>query len=250
MSSGLDIPAGTATTWLIPDMDAAVDVLDLNNATLYPMGIQPALGNNNEIEEDDLGAYLQGDFNFDLGGRTLRGNLGVRYVETDQTSDGIHVRQRHAARRADYGDARILDTLPSLNLVYDFTDEFLVRLGASKVMTRPEPRQPESGRRGERLRAITAPSPPATRNSIRSARTAVRPRLRMVFRAGVAAVRRAVLQGHRVVRADDPRDATVHRQSAGTARQRGHRRLRRTATDARRTPTGISTCRPTRRAAI
>ncbi len=135
MSSGLDIPAGTARTWLIPDMDAAVGVLDLNNSTLYPMGIQPSLGNNNEIEEDDLGAYIQGDFNFDLGGRTLRGNVGVRYVQTDLTSEGYTFTSGVPLLQTvthEYSD-----TLPSLNLVYDFTDEFLVRFAASKVMTRP-----------------------------------------------------------------------------------------------------------------
>ena len=91
MSNGLGIPSGTATTWLIPDMNSAVDVLELSNASLYRMGIEPSLGNNNEVEEDDLGAYLQGDFNFELGGRTLRGNIGVRYVQTDQTSTGFSI---------------------------------------------------------------------------------------------------------------------------------------------------------------
>jgi TonB-dependent receptor len=116
-------------------MNAAVDVLDLDNSALFPMGIEPALGNNNEIEEDDLGAYLQGDFSFDLGGRTLRGNVGVRYVQTDQTSDGYTFTSGApllASVSRDYSD-----TLPSLNLVYDFSDEFLVRFGAAKVMTRP-----------------------------------------------------------------------------------------------------------------
>jgi iron complex outermembrane receptor protein len=135
MSGGLDIPAGTARTWLIPDMNAAVDVLDLNNSSLYPMGIQPSLGNNNEIEEDDLGAYIQGDFNFDLGGRTLRGNVGVRYVQTELTSEGYTFTSGVPLLQTvthDYSD-----TLPSLNLVYDFSDEFLMRFGASKVITRP-----------------------------------------------------------------------------------------------------------------
>ncbi len=52
------------------------------------MGIQAVLGNNNEVEEDDLGAYVEGDFSYEVGGRTLRGNVGVRYVQTDQTSTG------------------------------------------------------------------------------------------------------------------------------------------------------------------
>jgi TonB-dependent receptor len=135
MRSGLGIPAGTDTTWLIPDYRTAVDALDLDNASLYPMGIEPSLGNNNRIEEDDKGAYIQGDFNIPLGDQSLRGNIGVRYVKTDLTSKGytftsgspLLVTVEH-----DYSD-----TLPSLNLVYDVSDSLLLRFGAAKVMTRP-----------------------------------------------------------------------------------------------------------------
>jgi iron complex outermembrane receptor protein len=133
--NGLNMPAGSTTTWLTPDLIAAVDVLDLNNAGLYPMGIEPVLGNNNEVEEDDLGAYLQGDFNFELGAHTLRGNIGVRYVETEMTSKGYVLVSgvptlQEATNKYD-------DVLPSLNLVYDLSESLLLRLGASKVMTRP-----------------------------------------------------------------------------------------------------------------
>jgi len=133
--SGLDLPAGSTRTWLIPDVNAAESVLDLNNQTIYRMGMEPALGNNYDVEEDDLGFYLQGDFSFELGGRTLRGNIGARYVETEQTSTGYTFSggvplQATVTRKYD-------DVLPALNLVYDFSDAFLMRLGASKVMTRP-----------------------------------------------------------------------------------------------------------------
>ncbi len=135
LRGSLGIPAGTATTWLVPDYAAAVDALDLDNSSLYPMGIEPSLGTNNEIEEDDKGAYIQGNFNIPLGEQSLRGNIGVRYVKTDLTSRGytftsgspLLVTVEH-----DYSD-----TLPSLNLVYDISDSLLLRFGAAKVMTRP-----------------------------------------------------------------------------------------------------------------
>ena len=132
---GLDLPAGSTTRWLVPDLGAAVDVLDLNNPSLYPMGIQAVLGNNNEIEEDDLGAYVQGDFTYDVGGRTLRGNVGVRYVKTEQTSTGYTL----VGGQPFLGsvDREYSDVLPSLNLVYDINDNVLVRFGAAEVMTRP-----------------------------------------------------------------------------------------------------------------
>jgi iron complex outermembrane receptor protein len=133
--SGLSMPAGSTLTWLTPDLIAAVDALDLNNASLYPMGIQPVLGNNNEVEEDDLGAYVQGDFKFDLGAHTLRGNLGVRYVQTDMTSTGLVMVSGVPTPQVAEHDYD--DVLPSLNLVYDFSDALLMRFGAAKVMTRP-----------------------------------------------------------------------------------------------------------------
>ena len=132
---GLDLPAGTVTSWLSPDVRRAASVLQLNDPAIYRMGIQPALGNNAEVEEDDMGAFVQGDFRFELGSHTLRANVGVRYIETSQESSGytfVAGSPVFVTTENEYSD-----TLPSLNLVYDFSDSLLMRAGASKVMTRP-----------------------------------------------------------------------------------------------------------------
>ena len=52
---------------------------DINNAA--------ARGNNRNVEEEDQGVYLQADFSLDWG-VPVRGDIGVRYVETEQTSQG------------------------------------------------------------------------------------------------------------------------------------------------------------------
>jgi TonB-dependent receptor len=62
----------------------------------------------------------------------VRGNLGVRYVQTDMTSQGYSTSGAPVTAGNDYNDV-----LPSLNMVFEFTPELLLRLGASKVMTRP-----------------------------------------------------------------------------------------------------------------
>jgi TonB-dependent receptor len=133
--SNLDLPAGSVKSWLVPDLNAAVGALDLDNPALYPMSINSVLGNNNEIQEEDTGAYLQGDFRFELGTHTLRGNVGVRFVKTDLEATGLTaiggVPTPNTAKN-DYSD-----TLPSLNVVYDVSDSLLLRFGAAKVMTRP-----------------------------------------------------------------------------------------------------------------
>ena len=133
--NGLSLPAGSVTSWLSPDLIAAVGALDLNNRALYPLSLQPVLNNNNEVEEDDLGAYVQGDFKYELGSHTLRGNVGVRYVKTEMTSNGFAPIAGSAfpiEATHEYSDV-----LPSMNLAFDITDDLLLRFGASKVMTRP-----------------------------------------------------------------------------------------------------------------
>ncbi|MEJ0085587.1 MAG: TonB-dependent receptor [Pseudomonadota bacterium] len=132
--NGLDLPAGSVTSWLTPDLIAAASALDLYNQSVYTMGIQPALGNNNEVEETDTGAFVQGDFKYELGSHTLRGNVGVRYVQTDQTSSGYTFSSGVPLLIS--VDRDYSDVLPSMNLVFDFTDSLLLRFGASKVMTR------------------------------------------------------------------------------------------------------------------
>jgi iron complex outermembrane receptor protein len=130
------VPEGSALQWLSPDYAAAVDLLDLNNPATYRLGILPALANNFEVTETDRGAYIQSDFSFEVGGRTLRGNAGVRYVETDIETVGYTFLPSTGLVRQ-IASGYYTDVLPSFNLVYDISDELLVRFGAGRVMTRP-----------------------------------------------------------------------------------------------------------------
>lgn len=132
--SGLNIPAGNTMTWLMPDLDAAAALFGLYDPALFPLTIAPARGNNRSVTEEDTGGFIQADFDFpELMG--LRGNIGLRYVETRQSSTGwgtlAGVPTQITVER-DYDDA-----LPSLNLVLEPMDDFLIRFGASRVMARP-----------------------------------------------------------------------------------------------------------------
>jgi iron complex outermembrane receptor protein len=65
----------------------------------------------------------------------FRGNFGVRYVKTEQSSSGYtYVSGSPLAISA----AQVHDTLPSMNLVLEPRENFLVRFGAAKVMARPD----------------------------------------------------------------------------------------------------------------
>jgi TonB-dependent receptor len=135
--TGLDAPSGTTLRWLVPNVRRAGGVLGLYERGLYPTSIEGsgALGNNQQVTEDDTGAYLQLDFAFDLLGLPFRGNVGARYVQTDLESSGYTFLNGQAVKVTATNDYD--DTLPSLNLVADVTDDFLVRFSAAQVMTRP-----------------------------------------------------------------------------------------------------------------
>ena len=136
--AGLDVPAGTATSWLIPDLDAFARTFDIyGNSGMFALGSinnAAARGNNRSVTEEDHGAYLQADFSFDAG-IPLRGDIGVRYAHTEQTSQGYLPAGGAPALLTEVHEYS--DVLPSLNLVAEFTPDFLLRFAASKVMTRP-----------------------------------------------------------------------------------------------------------------
>jgi iron complex outermembrane recepter protein len=135
LSGDLDAPNGTPRSWLIPDLDRAASLFGLYDQNNFPVGIETALSNNYSIEEEDLGGFVQADFKTEVFGRPLRGNVGVRYVETDQTSSGFTFTSGAPLRTT--VNRTYSDTLPSLNLVLEATDSLLIRAAAAKVMVRP-----------------------------------------------------------------------------------------------------------------
>jgi TonB-dependent receptor len=136
--SGLDIPAMTPRTWLIPDLDGFARTFDIySNTGSFALGSinnAAARGNNRSVTELDTGAYLQADFSFDWG-IPVRGDLGVRYAKTRQTSNGYLPAAGAPVLLTAVHDYS--DVLPSLNIVGEITPDLLLRFAAAKVMTRP-----------------------------------------------------------------------------------------------------------------
>ncbi len=135
-------PVGTPTEFFIPDINAFDALFNLyNNDTDYPMGIEPALGNNFNVTEDVQSLFVQFDFETEIPGLgwPLRGNVGTRSVDTEQESVGYSM---NTAPVVDVIETQTVkreysDSLPSFNLVAEATDDLLVRLGWSKTMARP-----------------------------------------------------------------------------------------------------------------
>ncbi|KPF58266.1 hypothetical protein D621_06670 [beta proteobacterium AAP51] len=145
---GLGLPAGTPTSWVIPNLAAIASTYDIycnclksgpaggpGDFTLSSTTNGNARGNNRRVVETDQGAYVQADFTTEVAGIPLRGNAGVRVVQTEQAATGF---------QATGGGTEVTvtqtytDTLPSFNLAANLTDDFILRLAAAKVMARPQ----------------------------------------------------------------------------------------------------------------
>jgi iron complex outermembrane receptor protein len=103
-----------------------------------------------DISEKTLAGYLMGKYRFDLGGVRIDGNVGLRVVNfrgtltgntptfTTVTNPATGVVTRTQTGFAPINEEpRRTDWLPSFNLRARFTDDLQLRLGASRVLTRP-----------------------------------------------------------------------------------------------------------------
>ncbi|MBP7336647.1 TonB-dependent receptor [Niveispirillum sp.] len=135
----LDVPTGTPTSWIVPSIDKFEELLGFYCNCVNQYGDfrvakdgQGAIGNNRNARERSLSAFIQADFNTELGDMPFRGNVGLRQVKTKLTSTG-YVGTTLVTKKRDY-----TDTLPAINLSLEPIDDFLVRFGAAKVMSRPD----------------------------------------------------------------------------------------------------------------
>jgi len=96
------------------------------------------------LKEKDTAFYMQADFDGDGWG----GNLGVRYVQTDEdivTNVGVSAQTPGAITTSAFGPYLPVQTkntyddfLPSCNIRFNLTDDMLLRFAASRTMTRAD----------------------------------------------------------------------------------------------------------------
>ncbi len=96
-----------------------------------------------DVSEEIVALYVQFDFSNVNARIPYRGNVGVRYVETEQTSSGI-VGDQIGSNVIIYEPNFVVnrqydDVLPSLNVAFDLTDEWVLRFAASRALSRPDP---------------------------------------------------------------------------------------------------------------
>ncbi|KRA51827.1 TonB-dependent receptor [Pseudoxanthomonas sp. Root630] len=89
------------------------------------------------VEETVRTFYAKANLDMDVTDTVrLRGNAGFQYIRTDQQSTGFNANNSTVVGAQTLG-ASYGDILPSLNLVLDFGDGWMVRFGAAKTLVRP-----------------------------------------------------------------------------------------------------------------
>ncbi|MCF8205961.1 MAG: TonB-dependent receptor [Methylotenera sp.] len=144
---GQNLPSGSITSWVIPNLDAIAKAYDIycnclktgsaggpGDYSLTSITNGNARGGNRGIIETDTGTWLQADFETRLGGMPVRGNLGTRYVKTDINASGYLATGGGSLVTA---SRQYRDWLPAANVAVTLTRNFIVRAAAAKVMSRP-----------------------------------------------------------------------------------------------------------------
>ncbi len=107
------------------------------------------------VEETNLAAYIQFDLEGEIGSVAYSGDIGFRYIQSETSSNGFTSPLIGITPRDPTGgttgldpqfgeeielivDNDYSDVLPSANFKFELTDEVLLRVAASKTLTRPD----------------------------------------------------------------------------------------------------------------
>jgi TonB-dependent receptor len=129
----VDAPSGSTLSFIVPDIQKLAESLSFYNDPLV------ANRQEREVYETDKGLFLQSDFNTTVGNWTIRGNVGIRYAQTEVTAKGWQTVSAGGVTSYNYvtTDNDYDDVLPSFNLAFEPREDLVLRLGAAKVMSRP-----------------------------------------------------------------------------------------------------------------
>jgi iron complex outermembrane receptor protein len=139
---GLDVPAGAPKAFFAPNIDAfrnaiGFDCNCLNKYGDFRLSYIAFPGSQFGVDEYDTSYFAQVDWDFEVFSRRLFGNFGIRKADTRVASLGYTTAVAATGPRPLEGRNTYSDDLPSFNVAYNITDEFLVRAAFAKVMARP-----------------------------------------------------------------------------------------------------------------
>jgi len=148
--AGNVIAAGTGNSFA--SFDAQCLVRELTGAEINPDDTAVSLSSV-DVTEETLAAYLQANYEGQWGDKPIRGNFGLRVVDTEVDSIGYRSAlttvtdpqtgeisfQSAAGLDTVNGGGSYTEVLPSASLVMDLDDDLLFRAGVFRGLSRPDP---------------------------------------------------------------------------------------------------------------
>ena len=152
-SDGNVIASGTGSSWATYNnvcFSQAV-VASQGGEFAYP-DVEYANAGTIDVTEETTAAYVMANYDTEMMGKFIRGNFGVRVVNTDVTSIGF--RQGFDVETSELGVLTLVtndsierivgggdytEVLPSFNLVIDYSEDILLRAGIYRGMSRADP---------------------------------------------------------------------------------------------------------------
>jgi TonB-dependent receptor len=142
---GLDLPAGTPTSFFAPNLDAFREITGfdcncVNKWADWRLSYTSNPGNQFGVDEFDSSYFVQMNFDTTVFDHRVFGNLGQRKADTRVVSSGFTTAPTAAGTSGPRPlEARhsYSDDLPSANLAFEISDKLIARAGWAKVMARP-----------------------------------------------------------------------------------------------------------------
>lgn len=144
---------------------------DENGLPSFPTGNFDSI-QNNDVNEKTWAGYVQANFEGDLGALPVRGNLGLRVINTEVNSLGfrgtltsftrsdgtIGVTENQNTLTTVSGGGKYTEYLPSFNITANLQPDLLARFAVYRALSRPDPSSLGYGRSFNALLDDTATS--------------------------------------------------------------------------------------------
>ena len=145
---------GTGTGWATFDHGCLLDELTANYGGRSAIGFQNGIQTNSiDLTEDTTALYVQANYESEMSGRPVRGNFGLRIVDTEVASigyrtpltviqqDGLFFVEQQSG--SDYETVlqtnNYTEVLPSMTFIMDINPDWVFRAGVFKGISRPDP---------------------------------------------------------------------------------------------------------------
>ena len=153
-SSGNVITSGTGSSWATyNNVCLSQAIVASNGAEFGYPGVTYEDTGTIDVTEKTTAAYLMANYDTEMAGKVVRGNFGLRVVNTEVTSigfregfnvetdsvTGIKSLVEDGSIESIVGGGDYTEVLPSFNLVVDYDDDILLRAGIYRGMSRADP---------------------------------------------------------------------------------------------------------------